>query len=70
VSENEPITNLPEHITFNLDEVARILFAIDLAVELTRPGNDEQASARTAQRLVTARLWPDLDDLLDDDGNE
>lgn len=62
-----PLAHLPEAVTFTLDEVADILFAVDLAVGRTRPGGAEHATSRRVQRLITTRLWPDLGALLDDD---
>jgi hypothetical protein len=65
-----PIADLPDAVTFTLDEVALLLFVADTAVERTREGSDEHARARRAQRLITARLWPELGDLLGDDREE
>lgn len=63
-----PVADLPEQVSFELAELAQLLFAIDLAVEATVPGTPEHRAARTAQRLMTVRLWPELGALLDDDG--
>lgn len=41
-----------------------------LAVERTREGSSEYSRARRAQRLITSRLWPGLDELLGDDDQE
>jgi hypothetical protein len=65
-----PIAELPDEVTFTLDEVATLLFAVDIAVERALEDGDEHAAARRAQRLITSRLWPDLGSLLDDDEGE
>lgn len=65
-----PIADLPDEVTFALDEVAILLFVADTAVELTPEGSSEHTRARRAQRLITSRLWPELDELLGDDDQE
>lgn len=66
---DQPIRELPDEVTFTLDEVALLLFVADTAVEATNDGSPEHTRARSAQRLLTSRLWPELGDLLrDDDG--
>lgn len=64
------LADLPEQVTFDLSEVAQILFAIDLAVESATPGTPERRAARKAQVLVTARLWPELGELLENGDDE
>ncbi|CAN5573720.1 hypothetical protein BH24ACT14_BH24ACT14_02110 [soil metagenome] len=49
-----PLAELPDHLTFALDEVARILFVVDVAVESTAPRSSDRDAARTVQRLITA----------------
>lgn len=61
-----PLAELPESVSFSLDEVARILFAVDLAAESTVAGTFEHVVARAAQQVITERLWPDLGRLLRD----
>ena len=65
-----PIAELPDEVTFTLNEVAILLFAVDIAAERVLEGGDEHAAATRAQRLITSRLWPDLGSLLDDDDAE
>jgi hypothetical protein len=62
-----PIAELPDEVTFSLDQAAMLLFVSDVAVESTAEGSAEHAMARRAQRLITSRLWPDLGALLDDE---
>ena len=64
------IAELPPEVTFTLDEVALLLFVADTAVESTTEGSSENSRARSAQRLITSRLWPELDELLGDDEQE
>ena len=64
---HSPIAELPDEVTFTLEEVAILLFAVDVAVERTLDDGAEHAAATRAQRLITSRLWPDLGSLLDDD---
>ena len=70
MSPDSPIAELPDQVTFTLDEVALVLFVADTAVETTAKGSDEHTRARRAQRLITSRLWPELDEILGDDGPE
>ena len=65
-----PVAELPEEVTCTLDEVALLLFVVDTAVEATAEGDSEHTRARSAQRLITSRLWPELGDLLRDDDQE
>ena len=67
MSPEPPIADLPDEVTFTLDEVALLLFVADTAVESTADGSSGHTRARRAQRLITSRLWPELDDLLGDD---
>lgn len=67
MSPGPPIANLPDEVTFTLDEVALLLFVADTAVESTTDDSSEHSQALRAQRLITSRLWPELSDLLEDD---
>lgn len=58
--------HLPEEITLTRDELAVVLFALDV-VEDAAVGLAGQAKVRRAIRLLTAKLWPELGDLLGDD---
>lgn len=49
-----------------LAETAEVLFALDVAVEHTTTGSAEFAQVAAARRLITAKLWPELGDLLGD----
>ncbi len=64
-----PIARLPEQITLSLAEVAIVLYAVDVAVDLADSGTADARQARAAQRLLTARLWPELGGMVGD-GNE
>jgi len=44
-----------------------VLFALDLT-ETADLGEAERAAVRRAIRLITAKLWPELGDLLGDKG--
>lgn len=44
-----------------------MLQALDIAEMATR-SIDERAAARAAIRIVTSKVWPELGDLLDGDG--
>jgi hypothetical protein len=65
-----PIAELPDEVTFTLDEVAALLFVADIAVERTAEDSAEHAMARQAQQLITSRLWPELGELLGDEDEE
>jgi hypothetical protein len=67
---DQPFRELPDEVTFTLDEVALLLFVADTAVEATSQGGSEHTRARRAQRLITSRLWPELGDLLRDDDED
>lgn len=61
---------LPHEITLTLAEAAQVLFALDLAAELSDPRRDEHRLAMSARRLVTSKLWPELGELLDDQDSD
>ncbi|PSO49820.1 MAG: hypothetical protein BRC31_08215 [Actinobacteria bacterium QS_5_72_10] len=65
-----PFAEFPEEVCFTLDEVADLLFTVDVAVEKATRDTREHAVARRTQRLITSRLWPELGDLLEDDDGE
>lgn len=60
-----PFANLPDEATFTRDELATVLFALDV-VEQAEVAPAESAKVHRAIRLVTKKLWPELGDLLDD----
>lgn len=68
VAPEDPLVELPDQITLTLDEVSAVLEVLDTA-EVTARTGVERAAAREVIRLITAKLWPELGDLLDgDDG--
>jgi hypothetical protein len=62
----EPLAELPDEITLTRDEAAAILFGLDV-VEQDGVDPEERAKVARAIHLLTAKLWPDLGDLLDGD---
>lgn len=62
----DPYVELPERIELSLDEVTAVLEVLDIA-EVAARTEAERAAARGAIRIVTAKLWPELGDLLDGD---
>jgi hypothetical protein len=62
----EPLAELPDEITLTRDEAAVILFGLDV-IEQAGVGADERTKVTRAIHLLTAKLWPDLGDLLDGD---
>jgi hypothetical protein len=61
-----PFARLPDEIALTLDELAIVLFALDV-VEGAEITADDRAKVRRAVRLLTRKLWPELGGLLDDD---
>lgn len=61
----DPFANLPDEVTFTRDELATVLFALDV-VERADVAPEESAKIQRAIRLVTRKLWPELGDLLDE----
>lgn len=62
-----PFARLPDQVTLTRDEISVVLFALDVT-ESAGLGAPERASVRRAIRLITGKLWPELGDLLDDEG--
>lgn len=56
---------LPERIELDLDEVRRVLAALDVGATHTT-GRDRETITEVVN-LVTAKLWPELGDLLDEE---
>lgn len=69
VSDDRPFAELPDEISLTRDELAVILFALDV-VEEADVDPAEAAKVRRAIRLLTAKLWPELGDLLGDDDQQ
>ena len=57
---------LPEHIEISLAEAGELLEVLDIAAATART-DEERAGARHAAERITAKLWPELGDLLNDD---
>lgn len=66
MSADDPYVRLPDHIQLSLVEATAVLEVMDLAVEASRTP-EERGWAQEAVRMVTAKLWPELGDLLDGD---
>ncbi len=60
------IADVPDEITLTRDEVAVVLFSLDM-VETAGLQGAEAEQVRRAVRLLTAKLWPELGELLEDD---
>jgi len=66
VSSDDPYVQLPEEIELSLAEAGELLEVLDVAVATART-DDERRAARDAAETITAKLWPELGDLLEDD---
>jgi len=66
MSDEPPFAHLPDEITLTRDELAVVLFALDV-VEDAEVEPADQAKVQRAIRLLTTKLWPELGDLLGDD---
>jgi len=64
---NEPLARLPDHVQLDLSEVALLLAALDDAAELVDPGTHAARNVRRGIRLLTAKVWPELGELLEED---
>ena len=67
VSLSEPIVWLPEHIWLTRDDAHVVLRAADIAAAAGR-STAERAAGRQAQRLITRKLWDELADILEMNG--
>ena len=65
----EPFVWLPDHIWLTRDEAKIALWAADIA-EAAGRSPAERAAARQAQRLITRKLWDDLADILEMNGED
>ena len=63
---DEPLVRLPDEVALTRDEAAIILFGLDV-VEQAEVNEAEAAKVTRAVQLLTAKLWPDLGDLLNED---
>lgn len=66
LSAGDPYVRLPERVELTLAEAASCWRVLDVAVVTART-DDERAAARDAAEMITAKLWPELGDLLDGD---
>jgi len=66
MSGESPFAHLPDEVTLTRDELGAVLFALDV-VEEANVDPEDAAKVRRAIRLLTAKLWPELGDLLGDD---
>lgn len=63
----EPLARLPDEIVLTRGEAAAIvLFGLDV-VDQWDVDPEDAVKVTRAVNLMTAKLWPDLGDLLDDD---
>ena len=63
---DRPFAHVPDEITVARDELAIVLFALDV-VEGAEVTADDRAKVRRAVRLLTRKVWPELGGLLDDE---
>ena len=63
---DSPFAHLPDEVVLTRDELAFVLFALDV-VEGAEVASDARAKVRRAVRLLTHKLWPELGGLLDDE---
>jgi hypothetical protein len=66
VSSDDPFVRLPDHIELTPAEAGQLLEVLDIASVVAR-SDEERLAVRTAVRMITAKLWPELGDLLDGD---
>jgi hypothetical protein len=66
VSSDQPYVRLPDRIELTLAEAGELLEVLDLAVE-TASTDSQRTAAREAAEMITAKLWPELGDLFEDD---
>ena len=66
MSSDEPYVRLPDRIELTLGEAGELLEVLDVAVTTART-QGERSAAREAAEMITAKLWPELGDLFEDD---
>jgi len=66
VSAEDPYVRLPDHVELSLAEAGELLEVLDMAATMART-DAERSAVRDAAHMITAKLWPDLGDLLDGD---
>jgi len=57
---------LPDRIEVTAAEAGELLEVLDIAAATART-DEERIAVREAVRMITAKLWPELGDLLDGD---
>lgn len=57
---------LPDRIEVTAAEAGQLLEVLDIAAATART-DEERIAVREAVRMITAKLWPELGDLLDGD---
>jgi hypothetical protein len=66
---DDAYVELPDRVELTLDEVRMVLAAIDHGRELAPKGSEAGRVLAEADRLLVAKVWPELGDLLgDEDG--
>lgn len=66
MSSADPYVRLPDRVELTLAEAGHLLEVLDVALATAR-SDGERTAAREAAEIITAKLWPELGDLLDDD---
>lgn len=66
MSSDEPYVRLPDLIELTLAEAGELLEVLDVAVATART-EGERIAAREVAEMITAKLWPELGVLLNDD---
>lgn len=66
MSSDDPYVRLQERIELTLAEAGELLEVLDVAVATVRT-DVESTPARAAAEMITAKLWPALGALLEDD---
>jgi len=64
VSSEEPFVRLPGRIELTAAEAGQLLEVLDIAAATART-DEERLAVAEAVRMITAKLWPELGDLLD-----
>jgi len=66
VSSDQPYVRLPDRIELTLAEAGELLEVLDMAVA-TASTDSQRTAARIAAEMITAKLWPALGDMFEDD---
>lgn len=68
MSAGEPYVWLPGLIELNGDEALAVLYALDVAIARARSAHEERV-AEAAKLLITRKLWDELADILEMNGD-